>query len=267
MFTVVAERINCTRKFVKAATEARDAAFITEEVNKQAEAGATFIDVNAGSSPDAEMGNMIWLLSVVQAATALPISLDSPSPTVLKAGLEALDGRKAMINSISLEEGRAETLLPLVVQYKTDVIGLCMGAGQRLPNTADERCEFAGQIIAVTRAAGVPDNKVYIDPLVQCVSAEQTQGAEFLLAIRKIHAAYPDVHFCAGISNVSYGLPQRTLLNRAFLSLAIWEGLDGAIIDPTDKGVMAQLYATLAVVGNDEYCMEYLTAVREGMIV
>lgn len=266
MFTVVAERINCTRKFVKAATEARDAAFIAEEVTKQVEAGATFIDVNAGSSPEAELDNMIWLLGVVQKTTDLPISLDSPSPKVLKAGLEALDARKAMINSISLEEGRAETLLPLVVEYKTDVIGLCMGAGQRLPETADERCEFAGQLIAATRAAGVADDKVYIDPLVQCVSAAETQGIEFLLAIRKIHAAFPDVHFCAGISNVSYGLPQRTLLNRAFLSLAIWEGLDGAIIDPTDKGVMAQMYATLAVAGKDEYCMEYLTAVREGVI-
>lgn len=266
MFTIVAERINCTRKFVKAATEARDAAFITEEVNKQVEAGATFIDVNAGSSPEAEFDNMVWLLGVVQAATSLPISLDSPSPTVLKAGLEALDGRPAMINSISLEEGRAEMLLPLVVEYKTDVIGLCMGAGQRLPDSADERLEFAGEIIAVTRAAGVPDDKVFIDPLVRCVSAEQMQGEEFLLAIRKIHAAYPAVHFCAGISNVSFGLPQRTLLNRAFLSLAIWEGLDGAIIDPTDKGLMAQLYATLAVAGKDEYCMDYLTAVREGLI-
>jgi cobalamin-dependent methionine synthase I len=262
MFTIVAERINCTRKFVKAATEARDAAFITEEVNKQVEAGATFIDVNAGSSPEAEFDNMVWLLGVVQAATSLPISLDSPSPTVLKAGLEALDGRPAMINSISLEEGRAETLLPLVVEYKTDVIGLCMGSGGRMPNTAEERFELATELIGVTRAAGVKDSKVYIDPLVRCVSAEQEQGAAFLKAIRLIHAAYPEVHFCAGISNVSYGLPQRTLLNRAFLSLAIWEGLDGAIIDPTDKGVMAQMYATLAVAGKDEDCMDYLTAAR-----
>jgi 5-methyltetrahydrofolate--homocysteine methyltransferase len=117
-----------------------------------------------------------------------------------------------------------------------------------------------------TRAAGVPDTRVYIDPLVRCVSAENEQGAEFLKAIRLIHATYPDVHFCAGLSNVSYGLPQRTLLNRAFLSLAIWEGLDGAIIDPMDKGVMAQLFATRAVAGLDEYCMEYMTAVREGAL-
>ncbi|HOS43074.1 MAG TPA: dihydropteroate synthase [Armatimonadota bacterium] len=266
MFTVVAERINCTRKFVKAATEARDAAFITEEVMKQVEAGATYIDVNAGSSPDAELDNMTWLLGVVQAATKLPITLDSPSPAVLKAGLEALDGRKAMINSISLEEGRAEALLPLVVEYNTEVIGLCMGSGGRMPNAAEERCEFAGQLIAATRAAGIADSRVHIDPLVRCVSAEPEQGAEFLKAIRLIHAAYPEVHFCAGISNVSFGLPQRTLLNRAFLSLAIWEGLDGAIIDPTDRGVMAQMSATLAVVGQDEYCMEYLTAAREGLI-
>ena len=265
MFTIVAERINCTRKAIREATENRDAAAIREQARLQTEAGATYIDVNAGAHPDTELDNMRWLLEQVQAATTLPISLDSPSPLVLQAGLEALDGRAAMINSISLEAGKSEKLLPLVKQYNTAVIALCLGT-EGMPNTAAERLDFAGRLIAQTRAAGVPDDHVFIDPLVRCVSAENEQGAEFLKGIRLIHAAYPLVHFCAGISNVSYGLPQRTLLNRAFLSLAVWEGLDGAIIDPLDKGVIAQLFATRAVAGLDEYCMEYMTAVREGLL-
>lgn len=263
MFTIVAERINCTRKAIREATENRDAAFIREQAKLQEEAGATYIDVNAGSSPDTEMDNMLWLLEQVQGATPLPISLDSPNALVVEAGLKALDGRQAMINSISLEEGKAERLLPLVKQYHTTVIGLCLDSAG-MPNSAEERCEFASRLIAQTRAAGVDDDYVYIDPLVRCVSAENEQGAEFLKSIALIKQAFPAVHFCAGLSNVSYGLPQRTLLNRAFLSLAIWQGLDGAIIDPLDKGVMATLYATLAVTGLDEYCMEYMTAVREG---
>ena len=267
-FTIVAERINCTRKAIREATEHRDAAHIAEQTRLQAAAisseGITgYIDVNAGSSPATEMDNMLWLLDVVQGATALPITLDSPNPQVLEAGLRQLDGRPAMINSISLEEGKAETLLPLVQQYHTAVIGLCLGT-EGMPNTGEERLDFAGRLIALTRAAGVPDDKVFIDPLVRCVSAENEQGAEFLKAIALIHAAFPAVHFCAGLSNVSYGLPQRTLLNRAFLSLSIWQGLDGAIIDPLDKGVMAMLYATRAVAGRDEYCLEYMAAVRAG---
>lgn len=265
MFTIVAERINCTRKTIREATENRDAAFIQEQAKLQAEAGATYIDVNAGAHPDTEMDNMRWLLEQVLAVTDLPISLDSANANVLQAGLEMLGGRKAMINSISLETGKSERLLPLVKQYGTTVIGLCLGS-EGMPNTAEERLDFAGRLIAVTRAAGVADDNVYIDPLVRCVSAENEQGAEFLKAIRLIKAAYPAVHFCAGLSNVSYGLPQRTLLNRAFLSLAIWEGLDGAIIDPLDKGMMAALYATRAVIGQDEYCMDYMTAVREGSL-
>ncbi len=265
MFTIVAERINCTRKMIREATENRDAAFIQGEVLKQAEAGATYIDVNAGAHPDTEVENMLWLLEQVQSVSKLPISLDSASPRVLEAGLAVLDGRQAMINSISLEEGKAARLLPFVQQYQTTVIALCLGS-EGMPNTGEERCEFASRLIAITRAAGVEDDRVFIDPLVRCVSAENEQGAEFLKGVRLIHAAFPAVHFCAGLSNVSYGLPQRTLLNRAFLSLAIWEGLDGAIIDPTDKGVLAQLYATLAVAGMDEYCMEYMSAVREGVI-
>lgn len=269
MFTIVAERINCTRKAIREATENRDAAFITEQARLQAAAVSNeglngYIDVNAGAHPDTELDNMLWLLDVMRKAMPLPISLDSPSPKVLQAGLEALDGRPAMINSISLEEGKAEKLLPLVKQYNTAVIGLCLGS-EGMPNSAEERLDFAGRIITLTRAAGVPDDKVFIDPLVRCVAAENEQGAEFLKAIGLIKDKYPTVHFCAGLSNVSYGLPQRTLLNRAFLSLSIWQGLDGAIIDPLDKGVMAALYATRVVAGLDEYCMEYMTAAREGL--
>jgi len=269
VFTIVAERINCTRKTIREATENRDAAFITEQARLQADVLGNegingYIDVNAGAHPDTELDNMLWLLDVVQKASPLPITLDSPSPKVLQAGLEALDGRPAMINSISLEEGKAEKLLPLVKQYNTAVIGLCLGV-EGMPNSGEERLDFARRIIELTRAAGVDDDKVYIDPLVRCVSAENEQGAEFLKGIALIREKYPDVHFCAGLSNVSYGLPQRTLLNRAFLSLSIWQGLDGAIIDPLDKGMMAALYATRAVAGLDEYCMEYMTAAREGL--
>ena len=266
MFTVVAERINCTRKMIREATENRDAEFIRGEAKKQAEAGATYIDVNAGAHPDTELANMIWLVTQVQAVTDLPISLDSASPAVLTAGLETLDGRPAMINSISLENGKMEAILPLVKQYNTDAIGLCLSS-DGMPSNAEERLEMANRLLAVTRAAGIDDDRIHIDPLVRCVSTENEQGAEFLKAIRLIHAANPKAHFCAGVSNVSFGLPQRTLLNRAFLTIAVWEGLDGAIIDPTDKGLLAQLYATQAVIGQDEYCMEYMTAIREGSLV
>jgi len=264
VFTIVAERINCTRKMIREAVERRDAAFIQQEALKQVAAGATYLDVNAGAHPETEAEAMCWLLEQILPVTTLPISLDSPNPRVLEIGLQALNGRPAMINSISLEPGKAERLLPLVQTYGTAVIALCLG--ESMPATAEERLEFAGRLIDQTRAVGVPDDHVYIDPLVKCVSAETDQGAAFLKAIRLIRAAYPDVHFCAGLSNVSYGLPQRTLLNRAFVTLAVWEGLDGAIIDPTDTGVLAQLYAARAVAGLDEDCMEYLTAVREGLI-
>lgn len=263
MFTIVAERINCTRKMIREATEARDASFIQQEAVKQTEAGATYIDVNAGARPDSELDNMQWLVAQVQAAVSLPLCLDSANPAVLKVGLDSLDGRAAMLNSISLDPHRIDALLPLVQQFNTKVIALCMSE-EGMPGTAEERLDIAGKILEQTRAAGIVDDRIYIDPLVRVVSAEPEQGAEFLKGVRLIHATFPEVHFCAGVSNVSFGLPQRSLLNRAFLSLAIWEGLDGAIIDPTDKGVMGQLLATRALAGLDEYCMDYMTAMREG---
>lgn len=265
MFTIVAERINCSRPTIKKATEQRDAAFIREQVCRQEAAGASYIDVNAGAQPDTELDDMVWLLEQVLAATTLPIALDSANPRVLQAGLVALDGRAGMINSISLDPMRLEKLLPLANQYHTTVIGLCLGPG-RLPNTAEERYTLAGKLIAQTRDAGICDDRLYIDPLVCCVGAESEQGLEFLQAVRLIHQMYPAVHICAGISNVSYGLPHRSLLNRAFLTLAMWAGLDSAILDPLDNGVMEQLFAVRALLGLDEGCADYIAAVRERQI-
>lgn len=263
MFTIVAERLNCTRKMIREAVERRDAEFIRGEALKQAAAGATYLDVNAGTAPDTELDTMCWMLEQVQAAVELPISLDSANPAVIEAGLRALDGRPAMINSISLEP-KAERLLALAQEFNTALIGLCL-APTGMPNTAEERFALAEQVMAKTRAVGIDDDRVYLDPLVRAVSAEPEQGAEFLKAVRQIRAAYPDVHFCPGMSNVSFGLPQRTLLNRAFVAMAIWEGLDGAILDPLDTGVMAQLHAARAIAGIDEFCADYMGACRSGI--
>ena len=265
MFTIVAERINSSRKAIKEAIEQRDAAFIREQTEQQAAAGASYIDVNAGAHPDTELDNMAWLLEQVQAATSLPICIDSANPQVLHAGLVALDGRPAMINAISLEPEHLEKLLPLALQYDTTVIGLCMEPG-RLPESAEERCTLAGKLIARTRDVGISDDRLFIDPLVRCISVESEQGLEFLQSIRLIHQQYPDVHFCAGISNVGYGMPRRSLLNSAFLTLAVGAGLDGAIIDPLDKGVLGHLFAARALLGLDECSMDYMIAVREGQI-
>ncbi len=259
MFTIVAERINGTRTAIKEATEQRNAAYIRAQAAQQAAAGASYLDVNAGAHPDTEIEDMVWLIEQVQAATSLPISIDSANPWAVHAGLAALDGRPAMINSLSLEPVRRDTLLPLALQYQTTVIGLCLGA-DGVPQTAEERCALAGELIAHTRDAGISDDRLFIDPLVCCISVESRQGLEVLQAIRLIHQQYPGVHICAGISNVSYGLPQRSLLNRAFLTLAVWAGLDGAIIDPLDKAVLGQLYAARALLGLDDSCRQYLTA-------
>lgn len=264
VFTIVAERINCTRKMIRDAVERRDAEVIRTEAVQQAAAGATYLDVNAGTAPDTELDTMVWLLGVVQSAVDLPISVDSASPAVIEAGLRALDGRPALINSISLEP-KAERLLELAQTFNTALIGLCLAPGG-MPNTAEERLALADQLMAKTRAAGIADDRVYLDPLVRAISAEPEQGAEFLQAVRQIRAAYPDVHFCPGMSNVSFGLPRRTLLNRAFLSMAIGDGLDGAILDPTDTGMQAALLAARALAGVDDYCAGYIAACRAGVV-
>lgn len=265
MFTLVAERINCSRKAIREATEQRDSTFIQQEAVKQADAGATYIDINAGVHPDTELENMQWLISQVLPVTTLPICVDSANPSVVQAGLATLDGRPALINSVSLEPGRLATLLPLAQQYNAGIVALCLGE-TGLPNSAQQRLTLATQLIEQTRVAGIADHRVFIDPLVRVIAAEPEQGAAFLHAIRLIHAAFPAVHFCAGVSNISFGLPRRSLINRTLLTLAIWEGLDGAILDVTDTDVMAQLYATRVITGQDECGIDYVSVIRENLL-
>ena len=170
-----------------------------------------------------------------------------------------------MINSITLEPSRLEGVLPLVLEYRTKVIALCQ-AEQAMAETADQKVELAGQLVEKLAGAGVPRDDIYIDPLVYPLSTNPQSAAATLEAIGEIMKRFPGVHTVCGLTNVSYGLPARKLVNRAFLAAAIAHGLDSAIIDPTDKLLFAMLKAATLVAGKDDYCMDYICAFREGRV-
>lgn len=261
---IVGERINGTSARVREAVTTRDAGFIAQEAQRQAEAGADYIDVNAGTEPERELEDIAWLIGVVQAATDKPVSVDSPNPEALKAGLEACQG-KALVNSVSGEEGRLLPILGLVKAHGARVVGLALGdAG--LPKTADERLAAAKQVVAAAESLGIPRDDVFIDPLVRSVAIENEQGAAFLEAVSAIRESLPGVHIVCGLSNVSFQMPSRKLLNRTFLAMAMARGLDAAILDPLDAALMAVVCAGNVLLGKDEMCMEYIQAHRSGRL-
>jgi cobalamin-dependent methionine synthase I len=261
---IIAERINSSRKAIAEAVANRDRAFIQAEAKAQASAGANYIDVNAGTFVGEEAAKLKWIVEAVQEATELPLSIDSPDPEVIKAVMPLLK-RMPMINSITLEQSRLEGVLPLVVEHRTKVIALCQ-AEQMMAETAEQKVELAGQLVERLADAGVPRDDIYIDPLVYPLSTNPQSAAATLDAIGEIMKRFPGVHTVCGLTNVSYGLPARKLVNRAFLAAAIAHGLDSAIIDPTDKLLFAMLKAATLVAGKDDYCMDYICAFREGRV-
>ena len=258
----VGERINTSRKNILEAVKNEDAHFIQEEVTRQVKAGANMVDINAGNLMEKEISSIEWLVKIVQEVVDVSLCLDSPNPQAIEAGLKLHRG-KALVNSVTGEKERAETILPFVKKYKASVVALTMDE-KGMPDTSRERVEIARRLLQLTKSYGIPPQDIYFDPLVRPIGTEARQGLAVLEAIEGIMSLGEGVHTICGLSNISFGLPNRRLLNRTFLAMAVEAGLDAVILDPLDKHLMATLKASEALFNKDDFCMKYITASREG---
>jgi cobalamin-dependent methionine synthase I len=260
---IIGEKINGTRKRVAKAIAERDADFIKDLAVKQAEAGSTWLDVNAGTHPEQEPDDMIWLIENIQSVVDTPLSLDSANPKALNVAIHAVN-KTPLINSISGEPDRLEKILPIVAEHGCEVIALAMD-DKKIPETYEKRLAVIDVVMEATRAAGVPDDKVYVDPLAMTIATANQSAVMACETIRSVKAKYPDVHFTIGLSNISFGLPNRGYVNRYFLALLMQAGLDCAILDPLDREMQKALLTTELLLGHDEYCMNYIRASRKGL--
>jgi len=264
MFEVIGERINTSRKKVQEAVANRDAQYIIDDVKQQEAAGATFIDVNAGARIGHETEDMKWLLETIQPEVSLPLTLDSPDPAVLEMAFSMVE-KTPMVNSISLEKDRFDAMIPFLKGKDCKVIALCMDdAG--MPESANDIFGRAKTLVEELNKVGIPTANIYVDPLVQPISTDSNKGIMVLDAVRAIKAEFPEVHITGGLSNISYGLPQRKIINRTFVTLMMDAGMDSAIIDPLDAKIMATIKTADMLLGHDQFCMEYLKGVRAGII-
>ena len=261
---IIGEKINGTRKKVGEAIVAKDAEFIRNLAKSQAEAGADLLDVNAGTNPENEKNDLIWLVETVQEVTDTQLCLDSSSPAAISAAIGHVK-KTPMINSINGDSARLEGMLPIVAEHGCPVIGLALDESG-MPKTIDDRMRVVRRIFEATRAAGVADAKVYIDPLIMTVATSTTAATEALECIRTIKAEYPECHITGGLSNVSFGLPHRSVINRTFVALAIEAGMDSAIMDPNDQPLKSGILAAELLLGRDRFCRNYTQAAREGLI-
>ena len=261
---IIGEKINATLPGIKPIVQERDRVKLVELAKAQATAGAGFIDVNVGTgvgSREDEIVSMQWAVETIQEEVDTPLCIDSADPAVLEVGLSARNGRPSLINSTKAEERSLEEVVPLACRFKTPLIGLAMDE-VGIPRTVEDRVRACENIATACDRHGVSLEALYFDPLVIPVSTDVTQGLVTLMTVAEIKRQFPGANTVMGLSNVSYGLPGRARLNTAFLHMAVYAGLDAAIMDPLDKALMSAVKTAEVLVGNDRHCRRYMRAFR-----
>lgn len=261
---IVGELINASRKVICQAILDKDEKYIKQIAKEQCDAGANYIDVNAGVFVGKEFEYLKWLVLTVQEDLDIPCCIDSPDPKALEAALSVHRGT-AMINSISLEKERYESILPIIAGTDLKIVALCMASGS-MPVTTEDRLKVADELINGLIKHNIKLDNIYVDPLVQPIASNDTAGFEFLNAIEAITSRFKGIHTMCGLSNISYGLPERKFINQMFAAMAICKGLDGLIVNPLNKAMMATLITAEALAGKDEFCMNYIHAYRNNEI-
>jgi len=260
---IIGEKINATRKQVAAAVDTADRDAIAAVATSQVNAGANYLDVNGGH-PTREIEVVRWLLDIVQETVDTPVVLDSANPSAIVEGLKRVK-KKPIINSISLEKERLEPCLPVIQAHECGVIALLM-ADEGVPTGLEDRKHRAETLVGKLTDAGKRLDEIFVDPCFLPVYTEPKAGLDVLACIRWLRQKWPEIHITAGISNSSYGLPNRRWINQAYLILAMGTGLDTVIIDPCVEGTTALTMAADVILGNDQMGMNYIQAGRSEKI-
>ena len=258
---IIGERINGMYKDVRRAIKNRDKGVIQNLAKLQIEAGAQALDVNVGPASSQPTEAIKWLIEVIQEEVDVPLALDSTKPEVIKEGLKLVKN-KAIINSTSADKERLDILIPLAKEYKASLIALTMDK-KGIPRDSSQRCELAAQIVTTFLEAGLSIEDLYLDPIILPVNVAQPQVKEVLSSLREFKLLYsPPPKTIIGLSNVSQGTKNRSLINRTFLVMACACGLDSAILDPLDKELKSVLITAELLLNKIIYCDSYLDACK-----
>jgi 5-methyltetrahydrofolate--homocysteine methyltransferase len=259
-FVIIGERINPTgRKALAAEMAAGDLSRVRTDAIAQVEAGAHVLDVNAGVPMADEPALMVEAIKLVQSLVDVPISIDSSVVAALEAGLAVVQG-KPLVNSVTGEDERLEKVLPLVKKYGAAVIGISNDQSGISPDP-DERIAVARKIIERAMDHGIPKSDVLIDPLVMPAGAVPGAGWVTMQVARRVREEL-GVNTVCGASNVSFGLPGRKVLNGAFLTMMIANGLTAAITNPLEPEIKQAILSADLLMGHDENCMAWIMAMR-----
>ncbi|HIK76330.1 MAG TPA: methyltetrahydrofolate cobalamin methyltransferase [Gammaproteobacteria bacterium] len=260
-FVIIGERINPTnRKLLAEEMKAGNLERVQQDAMSQVNAGAQILDVNAGVPLADEPKILADSIKLIQSVSDVPLCIDSSIVEALKCGLEAYQG-KALLNSVTGEEERLETVLPLVKQFGCAVIGIS-NDDSGISEDINVRFEVAKKIVERAMDYGIPKEDVLIDPLVMPIGAINDAGKQVLELIKKLQNEL-QVNTTCGASNLSFGLPNRHGLNTAFIAMAIANGMPCAITNPLEKEIMQSIRGANVVMGHDPECSDWIMNYRE----
>lgn len=256
----IGEKLNSSIKRALEAFESRDEKAVLELAKIQLDGGADYLDVNTAMCSD-EAETMIWACRLILNEFGCGIMADSPDPGVIERLYSEVEIKKSIINSVTIDPERFEPVTSLAKKYDAGVVAMPIGAGA-MPADAAERVNNSSELIEKLNAEGIDNGRIYVDIIVEAAGANYLAPEYALSATAQIREKYPDVHITAGLSNISFGLPKRVVINRAFLCLLMRSGLDSAILDTSNADMMLTAAAANMLTGKDEFCMNYLTVFR-----
>lgn len=260
---IIGEKLNGAIPAVAEAIANRDAQFIKELAIGQTEAGANYIDVCASTDVDVELETIKWMIDCVQEAVETPIAIDSPNAEICAKAIPFCN-KPGLINSVSLEGDKIDAVFPVIADTPWHCAALlCDDTG--IPKSGEQRLQVFTGIMEKAKRYKIDPSSLHIDPLVEMLCTSEEGINVILEVMRKIKEQYPTIHVTGGASNISFNLPARKFVNQAFIVLAIGAGMDSAIINPMNKHMMGLIYAAEALMGMDEFCINYINGYREGL--
>ena len=259
---IIGEKINGSIPSAGKAIAERNEEWIRHLARIQEDANADYLDCCASVNVN-ELETMKWMLDIMQDETSTKICVDSPDPKVCVDALPFCK-KPGLVNSVSLEGDKIDVIFPAIADTKWNVVALLSGE-QGIPSSVEERMVNFDKLMEQAAKYGIAANRIFVDPLVEGLATNQESLLTFAAVCREIKAKFPQIHITSGLSNISFGLPVRKMLNMAFMTLAMQAGMDSAIVDPTNRDMMGIIYATDALLGNDDFCVEYISAYRDNL--
>lgn len=260
---IIGDRLSAEKSRVRKALNEKDSKFIKQEAQLQVQAGANMLHLNVGTLVNNALECLEWMINNIREVVDVPFSIELTEPEIIRSVLNLLNQEETLIHSISLEQERWNSLIGVLKETKCRFVGVCMDE-RGVQASWERRYRLARELIDRIDDENISRERLFIDPGVPPASVDHRGPLSALKALEKIKENYPEIKTITELGAVSYGLPQRRLINRNYIVLLLRSGIDAVRLDPLDKELMANILTAEMLLGKDDFCAKFLEAELEG---